>query len=279
MTKQSTLTTLWFSVFTGWMMFPVGVASAAQSAAPVELWRLDCGAFPQANIENMSDTFAYPGRVKDQTSSCYLIRHGNAYMLWDTGFTATGAKALTEAGLRATPGQPLKDQLSRIDVNPRQISIVGISHWHPDHTGQASQFEQASLLMGKADFEVLADSKSADITPWLANRAKVEEIVGERDVFGDGSVVMLATPGHTTGHYSLLVRLRQFGPVILSGDLWHFSEQVSQNGVPPENADRAATLASMDRIRKAAHNLKAKIIIQHEKGDIQKLPLFPASAR
>ena len=90
---------------------------------------------------------------------------------------------------------------------------------------------------------------------------------------------MLATPGHTMGHHSLLVRLRQVGPMILSGDLWHFSEQVSHNGVPSENVDRAATLASMDRILKAAANLKANIIIQHEKSDITKLPLFPASAQ
>ena len=90
---------------------------------------------------------------------------------------------------------------------------------------------------------------------------------------------MLVTPGHTLGRYSLLIRLRRFGPVILSGGLWHFTEQVSHSGVPPENMDRAATLASMDRILKAAANLKAKLIIQHEKLDIPKLPQFPASAQ
>jgi glyoxylase-like metal-dependent hydrolase (beta-lactamase superfamily II) len=134
--------------------------------------------------------------------------------------------------------------------------------------------------MGKADFDILAEGKSPDIAPWLAEGAKNrEKVSGDKDVFSDGSVVMLATPGHTTGHYSLLVRLQKFGPVILSGDLWHLSEQMSHNGVPPENIDRAATLASMDRILKAAVNLKAKIVIQHEKADIPKLPLFPASAR
>jgi N-acyl homoserine lactone hydrolase len=75
-----------------------------------------------------------------------------------------------------------------------------------------------------------------------------------------------------------LIRLRRFGPVILSGDLWHLTEQLSHNGVPPENMDRAATLASMDRVLKAAANLRAKLIIQHEKSDIPKLPQFPASA-
>ena len=246
---------------------------AAAAAANVELWRLDCGGFPPMNIEEMSDTFDYPGRSKDLTDSCYVIRHGHDYMLWDTGFSAASAEAF-----KATAGKPLKAQLSRIGVDPQQISAIGISHWHPDHTGQAAEFSQARLLMGKADFDVLAEGKSPDIAPWLVEGANVEKVSGDKDVFGDGSVVMLATPGHTTGHYSLLIRLQKFGPVILSGDLWHFSEQVSHNGVPLENVDRAATLASMDRILKAAGNLKAKIVIQHEKADIPKLPLFPASA-
>ena len=256
----------------------LALPTGAATTPDVQLWRLDCGSFPNANMEQMSDTFAYPGRTKDGASSCYLIRHNRDYMLWDAGFTDVGADLLTKAGFKATPGEPLKEQLSRIDVDPKQISIIGISHGHPDHTGQASQFPLARLLMGKADFDILAAAKSPDITPWLIEGANVEKVSGDKDVFGDGSIVMLATPGHTLGHYSLLIRLHRFGPVILSGDLWHFTEQVSHNGVPPGNMDRAATLASMDRILKAAANLKAKLIIQHEKLDILKLPQFPASA-
>ena len=77
-------------------------------------------------------------QVVGLTDSCYLIRHGHDFMLWDTGFSA----ATTEA-FKATPGEPLKAQLSHIGVEPKQISIIGISHWHPDHTGQAAQFSQA----------------------------------------------------------------------------------------------------------------------------------------
>jgi glyoxylase-like metal-dependent hydrolase (beta-lactamase superfamily II) len=249
--------------------------SPLATAADVELWRLDCGEFSSMNIEEMSDTFDYPaGRTKVMTDSCYLIRHGHDYALWDTGFSVSTAQ-----DFKATAGEPLKSQLSRIGIDTKKISVVGISHWHPDHTGQAAQFPQARLLMGKADFQALVESKSPDIAPWTIDGAKLEKLNGDKDIFGDGTVVMLATPGHTAGHYSLLVRLQKFSPVILSGDLWHFSEQLSGNRVPLENVDRAATLASMNRILKAANNLKATIIIQHEKGDISKLPLFPASAQ
>jgi N-acyl homoserine lactone hydrolase len=248
---------------------------AATTAPDIQLWRLDCGEFPDFDIAQMSDTFAYPRRVKTLANSCYLVRHNNEYMLWDTGFSSKTIKAFNGA---VTMRETLVDQLSTIGVDPRQVLIVGISHSHPDHTGQAAQFPKGRLLMGKADFDFLAQDNSEDIAPWLTDKAILEKVSGDKDVFGDGSVVMLATPGHTMGHYSLLIRLHKFGPVILSGDLWHCREQVSHNGVPPEIVDRAATLASMDRILKAATNLKARIIIQHEKLDIPKLPLFPASA-
>jgi glyoxylase-like metal-dependent hydrolase (beta-lactamase superfamily II) len=98
-------------------------------------------------------------------------------------------------------------------------------------------------------------------------------------VFGDGSVMMLYTPGHTPGHHSLLVKLPQMGAVILSGDLAHFRENYDTNGVPTFNTDRAQTLASLDRIKKIATAYKATFIIQHDARDIDKLPAFPASAK
>jgi N-acyl homoserine lactone hydrolase len=251
----------------------------AARAADVELWRLDCGEFADFPLTEMSDDFAYTNRTLTLTDSCYLIRHGSEYMLWNTGFSPAAIQAFNTMGLKSAMRETLPAQLSRLGIDPKKIAVVGISHFHPDHTGQAALFPQARLLMGKADFEFLAQSKSVDVAPWLTEKSAVEAISGDRDVFGDGSVVMLATPGHTLGHHSLLVCLSQSGAVILTGDLWHFSEQVKYNRMPAATADRAAELASMDRILRAAAHLKAKIIIEHEKGDIAKLPLFPASAR
>lgn len=258
-------------------------AAAATASAEVELWRLDCGAFVDLNLDGMSDAFDYPDQKKTLTNSCYLIRHNYDFMLWDTGFRPSDLNAKADAA----PHETIVRQLARIGLATEKITFVGISHFHFDHTGQASLFPGARLLIGESDFEVLAHgaqtfgvlSGKSDIWPWLTETAKVDRVVGDKDIFGDGTVVMLATPGHTTGHHSLLVRLAKRGNVILSGDAWHFSEQVSHNGVPPENMDRAATLASMDRILKAAANLNALLIIQHEPADIDKLPKFPLSAK
>jgi N-acyl homoserine lactone hydrolase len=267
-----------FAIFSALVML-FCIRGEAARAADVELWRLDCGEFADFPLTEMSDDFAYKNRTLTLTDSCYLVRHGSEYMLWNTGFSPAAIQAFNTMGLKSAMRETLPAQLSRLGIDPKKIAVVGISHFHPDHTGQAALFPQARLLMGKADFEFLAQSKSVDVAPWLTEKSAVEAISGDRDVFGDGSVVMLATPGHTLGHHSLLVRLSQSGAVILAGDLWHFSEQVKYNRMPAATADRAAELASMDRILRAAAHLKAKIIIEHEKGDIAKLPLFPASAR
>jgi glyoxylase-like metal-dependent hydrolase (beta-lactamase superfamily II) len=91
--------------------------------------------------------------------------------------------------------------------------------------------------------------------------------------------MILRTPGHTPGHSSLLVRLKEKGNVLLSGDLAHFHENYDGNGVPSFNTDRAQTVASLERIKKMAANLKATVIIQHDARDIGKLPPFPAAAK
>jgi N-acyl homoserine lactone hydrolase len=98
-------------------------------------------------------------------------------------------------------------------------------------------------------------------------------------VFGDGSVIVLRMPGHTPGHSCLLVRLKDTGPVLLSGDLVHFRENYESNGVPSFNVDRAATVASIERMKQIVANLKATVIIQHDMRDIGKLPAFPAAAK
>lgn len=258
------------------------VYAAAQTAPEVELWRLDCGTIEVPNIDMFSDSFAYQGKSKTLTDSCYLIRHGQDYMLWDTGLPLA---AKGEApGPIPTPGKPLAEQLAQIDVKPEAITRIGISHAHFDHMGQAADFPAATLLIGAGDWaELRSDKPGFGIDPSLAkpwlDGAKVDPVSGDRDIFGDGSVTMLAMPGHTAGETALLVRLAQTGPVLLSGDVVHFAEQVASRGVPAFNVDRAQSLASMDRLEAIGRSLGAKLVIQHDPSHIARLPAFPASAR
>lgn len=262
-------------------------APQAQAPAPLQLWRLDCGEFVIKHYGAFfSDTFQYPAGPKDIVGSCYLIRHGDRYMLWDTGLTdALVGNPIENAAQRLSLRRSIIDQLRELNVRPEQIEYIGISHWHFDHTGQAARFPQARLLIGRSDLEHLRDrgpgvndAAVAAMSHWLTGGGQVEPLDGDKDVFGDGRVVMLDLPGHTPGHNALLVRLAS-GPVLLTGDLYHFTEQVANRGVPPFNHNRADTLASMDRFDRIARNLGARVIIQHEPADIARLPAFPEPAQ
>jgi glyoxylase-like metal-dependent hydrolase (beta-lactamase superfamily II) len=119
----------------------------------------------------------------------------------------------------------------------------------------------------------------ATFAHWISGGGKVEPLPGDKDVFGDGTVIVLNTPGHTPGHHSLLIKLREKGAVLLTGDLAHFHENYETSGVPTFNTSRAETLASLDRFKKLQASLKATVIIQHDARDMDKLPAFPAATK
>lgn len=256
-------------------------APAPAPAAQVQMWRLDCGTVEVSNLDVFSDTYLYVGQKKTLTDSCYLIRHGENYLLWDTGLPGELAGTSATSGAFTTSVRTkIVDQLRQIGVSPEKVNFVGISHNHFDHIGQANDFPKATLLIGAEDWEA---SKKGDMAarfvPWTKGGGKVEPLAGDHDVFGDGSVVVLDMPGHTPGHHALLVKLPKTGNVLLTGDLYHFTENYRNRGVPGFNADRADTLASMDRFNAIAKNLKARLIIQHEPADVAKLPRFPQAAQ
>jgi len=254
----------------------------AEASAELSLTRLDCGKTTTlADVSRFSDVAAFKGLNVQLTFSCYLVKHGNDYLVWDTGNPVA-------AGTTAAPTAPklsLVEQLAQLHLKPEQVTFVGISHYHGDHIGQVASFPQATLLIGKGDWDALNDTKPnpavnpANFAHWISGGGKVDPVSGDKDVFGDGSVIMLNTPGHTPGHHSLLVKLKDKGNVLITGDLSHFQENYDSNGVPTFNTNRAETLASLDRFKQLATNLHATVIIQHDARDIDKLPAFPAAAK
>ena len=257
-------------------------SASAENAPELSLTRFDCGKTQTLNdVSRFSDVAAFKGLNIELTFSCYLVKHGNDYLVWDTGNpAASGDKPAPTA-----PKTSLVEQLAQLHLKPEQITFVGISHYHGDHVGQVASFPGATLLIGKADWEVLNQptanpaANPANFAHWISGGGKVEPLVGDKDVFGDGSVIVLTTPGHTPGHHSLLVKLKDKGNVLITGDLAHFRENYDSNGVPTFNTNRADTLASLDRFKQLAKNLNATVIIQHDARDIDKLPAFPASAK
>ncbi len=250
-------------------------AALAQSPE-VTLTRLDCGTGFN-DSRRFSDTFAYSDPKVPFTFSCYVIKHGDDYMVWDTGYLPGSNPSAAKV--------TLTDQLAQLKIKPEQVKYVGISHFHADHTGQLPSLPGATLLIGQREWEALTAPKpmqGANVDAfkhWIGGGGKVEPQPADKDVFGDGTVTILRTPGHTPGHQSLLVRTKESGAFILLGDAAHFRENYDSNGVPGFNFDRAQTIASLERIKDIAKNLKATVIIQHDPRDISKLPAFPAAAK
>src|SRR5829696_6714220 len=223
------------------------LAQAPAAQVPeVTLTRLDCGSGFN-DQRRFSDSFAYSDPKIPFTFSCYVIKHGADYMVWDTGYLPGSVPNATN--------KPITDLLAQMNVKPDQVKFVGISHFHADHTGQIAPFANATLLIGKGDWDgvnanpPMGGANVAGFKEWMGTSRKVEPLSADKDVFGDGSVLVFRTPGHTPGHSAVLVRLKDKGPVVLLGDAAHFHENYQSNGVPGFNYDRAQTIASIERIK------------------------------
>jgi len=255
-------------------------ANTNAPAAQLSLTRLDCG---NADFKDMNGFFSdrpgvYPPGPGKATDSCYLIRHGDQQMVWDTGFpAATKDKPMVQDGMTARIDRTLAEQLQELGVKAEDVDVLGISHMHGDHVGQAAQFTNARLLIGRRDFEQLADKPEDSFQAWRGSRKQVTLASSDTDVFGDGSVVALHLPGHTPDHLALLVKLKS-GPVLLTGDLYHSTIAREKRAMPGFNTSREETLQSMDKFEALAKQLGAKVVIQHEPNDIAKLPAFPNAA-
>lgn len=255
------------------------VNEVAPASVPMSLSRIDCGRVDVADFTGVfSDNKAYPPGPRQLASSCYLIRHGDTIMIWDTGFSVDlKGKKEDLGGLIASLDRTLPEQLADGGLTPADVDFLGISHSHADHTGQAELMPAARLVIGKADFDAMNGKQDDPFGPWRKAGAPLTTTEGDLDVFGDGTVIAYFLPGHTPGHMALLVRLKS-GPVLLSGDVVHGHDTLAVKAVPTFNSDRAQSIASMERFERLARETGAKVIIQHELQDIAKLPAFPKTA-
>jgi N-acyl homoserine lactone hydrolase len=215
------------------------------------------------------------GKAVDFSINCYLIKHAEGWLLWDTG--VADAVAAMPDGERSNPrltlrrSKTLASQLDQLGVKPSDIKYVAVSHTHPDHLGNAAMFPQSIMLAQKAEYDWPTPFGRA----LQAGAATVNKLEGDHDVFGDGSVTLIATPGHTPGHQSLLVKLPKTGALLLSGDAVHFKENWDNRRVPVNNFSQDQTLASMQRMADIMAKENAQLWINHDKAQTDSLKIAP----
>jgi len=266
------------------MKFALAIAALALSSPSAlaqsektgveRLYLLNCGEGTAGDISRWTPGLN-EGKTMDFVDTCYLIKHRKGWFLWDTGI-ADSVAAMPNGLVPADPKavtwrrpKTLAAQLEQLGVKPADIKAMAVSHTHPDHTGNVELFPQATLYVQKAEY----DWPAANNEPRFKPSHPVELLAGDKDVFGDGSMMILSTPGHTPGHQSLLVKLPKTGAVILSGDAVHFKDNWDNRRVPSMNVSKDQTAASMQKIADTLAKEKAQLWINHDKAqrDSQKM--------
>lgn len=246
----------------------------AEKSGVEKLYIMNCGEGVAGDIGRWSPG-VNEGQSMEFVDTCYLIKHKQGWFLWDTGIpdaVAAMPNGLAPADPKAVTWKrpkTLVSQLEQMGVKPADIKAMGVSHTHPDHIGNVEMFPQAMLYVQKAEY----DWPGANNEPRFKPSHPVELLSGDKDVFGDGSLTILSTPGHTPGHQSLLVKLPKTGAVVLSGDAVHFKDNWDNRRVPSMNANKEMSAASMQKIADTLTKEKAQLWINHDKAqrDSQKM--------
>jgi N-acyl homoserine lactone hydrolase len=261
----------------------------ATAGSAEKLYRVDCG-HSLANDESVWTPGENVGRSIEFSSTCWLIKRGSEWVLWDTG--------VPEATLNDPKGwstlpklivyhldRTITGQLAEIGLKTSDITYVALSHTHGDHIGNVGLFPNSAVLMQRAEYSWISspDGPNDNVNQLkalarklLGNPKKLQLLDGDTDVFGDGSVTLISTPGHTPGHQSLLVHLKNSGFIVLSADVAHSEANFERDTVPSLNTDKAASIASMERVRRMMATYQARLFINHDKAQSDMLKLLPA---
>ena len=247
-------------------------APKAPGAAPLRLYVFDCGTIDVSDISVFSPGID-EGEKKTLTDSCYLVVHPKGTLMWDTGLADELAalpdgKQLGKA-FHVRLKQPLSAQMKAIGHAPESVRYLGLSHMHFDHIGNVGLFPKATLLMQKEELQSAFGPEAAKFGndpknyPTLGANPK-QELSGDHDVFGDGTVIIKRAVGHTPGHQMLFLKLKKTGKILLSGDLAHFTKNWENRRVPSFNHDKGVSIRAMGEAAKFLRDNKATLWIQHD---------------
>jgi glyoxylase-like metal-dependent hydrolase (beta-lactamase superfamily II) len=271
------------------LLFSLAIFAAPASAQkpPVvkspRLYVFDCG------VLNIPDTDRYNLKREElathlMSCSAFLIVHPKGTLMWDTGVVAD-SEFPSDGGpgklQYATATKKLLPQLAAAGYTPMDITYLAFSHFHWDHVGNGNAFAASTWLVRQKERDIMFAEPPSDRTipahfSALKNSKTIIVKDDEYDVFGDGSVIMKSAPGHSPDHQVLLVKLKKTGPVLLSGDLWHYPEERKLNRFPKTEFDVEQTKASREKIEAYLQKTHAQLWIQHDYMGNRRLKKAPA---
>lgn len=240
----------------------------------------DCGWLIVQNLEPFSPGNALKG-PKTLANPCFVIRHPSGTLLWDAGLSDDlYGQASNQGNIHLDVRHTLASQLQLAGISADEIDFIAFSHLHFDHVGNAGLFTNARWLIQGEEYEAAfaKSGRQQGFNPqyYEALRDNPRTLLhGNHDVFGDGSVRIISAPGHTVGHQVLWIELPESGPVLLSGDLYHFKENRELRAFPSFNHSARKSLQAIQEIEKLLKKEEAALVIQHDPAHFQALPLAP----
>jgi N-acyl homoserine lactone hydrolase len=252
----------------------------------LRLYVLDCGYMDMQGWPQFQQLYGVPEsavEIPAQANPCFLITNNGKSLLWESGLPdATPRESTPSAfGVKFAMPNKLKEQMEALNVPPAKLDYFAISHLHFDHVGNWPYFKHVNTFLQRAEWVFVTrpeekgigyDNKIIDGFREYKNLTLLD---GDHDVFGDGSVKLISTPGHTEGHQSLLVNLREYGPVIISGDAIHFAEELEHHILPTFNASAAQSEATIEALLELEAALDGELWIQHDPVQHQQRKIAP----
>lgn len=216
----------------------------------------------------------------------WLIEHPDGLVLFDAGMHIDLQTSVDRIGegtaSRFTPdfnaGEELGARLIDRTIRPSDITHLVLSHLHFDHAGGTEEIPDARLVVQRAEWESGQDQRMIDYgiyNPADYDHGHDRELLdGEHDLFGDGRVVCLPTPGHTKGHQSLRVELDS-GPVVLTGDCVYTEQLLNDDAVPVFTPERAVPQQreSMAYLRSLRDDHGCRLLYGHDDEQFRSLPV------
>jgi glyoxylase-like metal-dependent hydrolase (beta-lactamase superfamily II) len=267
------------NLFYGLLALALLTSADAQPPKPpssLRLYVIDCGRL-KVDDPSRFDFKKQELATLDLSIGCFLIVHPKGTLMWDTGAVPD---SMFPTKFYGTAKEPLAKQLAQIGYPPSTIQYLALSHYHWDHVANASQFAKSTWLASKPEYDTLFSvglpqrTDAAMFTP-LRNTKTIFLPDSDYDVFGDGSVVIKPTPGHTPGHRVLFLKLAKTGPVVLSGDLYHYPEELKVDRVMVNDFNPDQTRASRAALQAFLKQSGAQLWIQHDLAAFSKLKKLP----
>jgi N-acyl homoserine lactone hydrolase len=286
--KRFALALLATAALTIWIAPPAASQSKPKPPKSPRLYVFDCGTLTMSAPATFGFTKEEIGEKQPFAVPCYLVVHPKGTLLWDVGVIPDAQVNGSTQGI-STVTKTLKSQLAEIGYTPADIKYLAFSHLHSDHTANANDYAGSTWLVHQNERDAMfapapapgaGRGRGGPMQTAFFNKLKDSKTIilteKDYDVFGDGTVVIKYAPGHTPGHQVLFLRLKQSGPILIAGDLYHLPQEITMHRYPTFEFDKDQSAVSREKIDAFLKESGARLWIEHDLPTFTTLKKSPA---